>query len=180
MINQKWTGTESWKSSARAALATPCKCSQSQTGTPTSWKWVPNPLLSLTHTLFPSDHRCLKNGQKTARGRHQWGKCSPHAWEWTVQVTRWVWFRCTCSKRWDTPTLSPTKSLLWTSAVSVSWWTTPMAVICTPKSPTKRKLEEVSSIYGTRISWANSACGWSVCTIYRQLELNLQTYRHGT
>lgn len=109
------------------------------------------------------DHRCLKNGQEIAWGRHQWGKSAKNNNQWMiiwihsatfgfvllrnhmVQLTRRALIRFMYSKPCDTRTLSPTRSLSWTSAVCVSWWIMQMAVICIPKSPTKRKLEEVRS-----------------------------------
>jgi len=61
----------------------------------------------------------------------------------SFDLTHISFSRSMFSKRCAIPTLSHTKSLLWTSVASVSLWTTQMVVIFTPRSRTRRKSAEV-------------------------------------
>ena len=53
-------------------------------------------------------------------------------------------FRYMYSKLCDIHTLSRIKSLSWTKDACALWWTTPTAATSTPRSPTRRRLAEVS------------------------------------
>ena len=72
-------------------------------------------------------------------------RAAPYFFEWLTEVQNICsFFRSMFSKLCGTHTLLHIRNHLWISAVSASLWTTLMEEICTLKSQTRKKSDEVS------------------------------------